>query len=153
MFHRHGQKIVMIARFLPGVRAVTYFTAGSAGMSFTRFIFFDGLAALASAPLFVWLGYHFGGELELLTDKLKDGQTAVLVALGVAIVGYLLYRRRANQRARLELAEGVAPTRLPHERATPRFSEGAPAEPKDVAENGRPFAEPHPPLRRVGVGE
>ena len=29
LFARHGQKIVMIARFLPGVRAVTYFTAGA----------------------------------------------------------------------------------------------------------------------------
>ena len=34
LFAAHGQKIVMIARFLPGVRAVTYFTAGSAGMRY-----------------------------------------------------------------------------------------------------------------------
>ncbi|HLM47234.1 MAG TPA: DedA family protein, partial [Myxococcaceae bacterium] len=54
LFTLHGQKIVMIARFLPGVRAVTYFTAGSAGMSYWRFIFWDGLAAILSAPFFVW---------------------------------------------------------------------------------------------------
>lgn len=46
LFALHGQKIVMVARFLPGVRAVTYFTAGSAGMSYWRFIMWDGLAAL-----------------------------------------------------------------------------------------------------------
>src|SRR5262249_49437454 len=46
LFASHGQKIVMAARFLPGVRAVTFFTAGSAGMSYWRFVLWDGLAAL-----------------------------------------------------------------------------------------------------------
>ncbi len=34
LFARHGEKIVIAARFMPGVRAVTYFTAGSAGMPY-----------------------------------------------------------------------------------------------------------------------
>ena len=50
LFKRHGEKIVMIARFLPGVRAVTYFTAGSVGMRYSHFVFFDSVAALGSAP-------------------------------------------------------------------------------------------------------
>src|SRR5262245_36743849 len=48
LFADHGQKIIIAARFLPGVRAVTYFTAGSTRMSYFRFILFDGLAAMAS---------------------------------------------------------------------------------------------------------
>lgn len=105
LFAVHGQKIVMIARFLPGVRAVTYFTAGSARMSYTRFIFFDGLAALASAPLFVYLGYHFGGELELLIHWLKQGQLAAIGAVFTAIAGYFAlrqYRRRACRKRALK---------------------------------------------------
>jgi membrane protein DedA with SNARE-associated domain len=96
LFARHGQKIVMIARFMPGVRAVTYFTAGSAKMPYLRFICWDGLAALASAPLFVFLGYYFGGELEYLIQQIRHGQTMVLVGVGVLVVGYVLFRHYRN---------------------------------------------------------
>ena len=107
MFKKHGEKIVMIARFMPGVRAVTYFTAGASGMKYSHFIFWDGLAALASAPLFVYLGYRFGGELELLIDKLKDGQVAVLGTVAGLIVAYVLYRHWRN--TKLKKAAALLP--------------------------------------------
>jgi membrane protein DedA with SNARE-associated domain len=94
MFALHGQKIVMIARFLPGVRAVTYFTAGSAGMSYWRFIFWDGLAALLSAPFFVWLGFHFGDKLDYGIELLKDGQLVVFGGLAVLGLAVFLWRKR-----------------------------------------------------------
>lgn len=92
LFAEHGQKIVMVARFLPGIRAVTYFTAGSAGMSYWRFIFWDGLAALVSAPVFVYLGYHFGGHLRYLNHRIHQGQAIGLVVLAVAVLLYFFYR-------------------------------------------------------------
>ncbi|WP_224363159.1 DedA family protein [Hyalangium versicolor] len=108
LFEKHGQKIVMIARFMPGVRAVTYFTAGSVGMSYWRFILWDGLAALLSAPLFVFLGFHFGSELDYLIDQLKRSQTAVLVVLAVIGVGWFVWsRRRAAVAARAAAAEAL----------------------------------------------
>jgi membrane protein DedA with SNARE-associated domain len=96
LFTRHGQKIVMIARFMPGVRAVTYFTAGSVGMPYWRFILWDGLAALLSAPVFVFLGYYFGGELDFLIEKLKEGQYAVMAGVVIIGVGIYLWRRRSK---------------------------------------------------------
>ncbi|MFL5318977.1 MAG: DedA family protein [Myxococcaceae bacterium] len=104
LFQRHGEKIVMIARFMPGVRAVTYFTAGASGMKYSHFIFWDGLAAMGSAPLFVFLGYHFGEDLEALIDKLKAGQFTVLAGLGMLIVAYLGYRWWSKRREKRQLA-------------------------------------------------
>jgi membrane protein DedA with SNARE-associated domain len=94
MFALHGQKIVMIARFLPGVRAVTYFTAGSARMSYWRFIFWDGLASLLSAPLFVWLGFHFGDKLDYAIDRMKEGQLVVVGLIAVGGLALFLWRKR-----------------------------------------------------------
>jgi membrane protein DedA with SNARE-associated domain len=104
LFEKHGHKVVMIARFMPGVRAVTYFTAGSVGMSYWRFIFWDGLAALASAPMFVFLGFHFGSELDYLIGQLKKSQTAVLI--GLAVIGglWFLWQRRKAAAARAAAA-------------------------------------------------
>jgi len=98
LFERHGQKIVMIARFMPGVRAVTYFTAGSAGMRYLRFILWDSLAAMASAPVFVFLGYYFGDELEMVIRRIKDGQLVVVGAIAAAAIAYFLIRRRRAAR-------------------------------------------------------
>lgn len=105
LFQKHGQKIVMIARFMPGVRAVTYFTAGSVRMPYTRFIFWDGLAALVSAPLFVYLGYANGGRLEWLIGALKEGQVVVIAVLVALVVAYGLYRWNRNKVARRQLEE------------------------------------------------
>jgi membrane protein DedA with SNARE-associated domain len=104
LFEKHGQKIVCIARFMPGVRAVTYFTAGSVGMSYWRFIFWDGLAALLSAPIFIWLGFYFGGELDMLIAKFKEGQYIVMGVLAAGGIGYFLWRRSRKSAQRTAAA-------------------------------------------------
>ena len=116
LFGRHGEKIVMIARFLPGVRAVTYFTAGSARMKYRRFILFDGIAALASAPIFVFLGYHFGDELEALIRAVRRGESAVIIVLAVVALLFLYRRWRVSVQRKREQQVG-RPT-LPAESST-----------------------------------
>jgi membrane protein DedA with SNARE-associated domain len=107
LFARHGQKIVMVARFLPGVRAVTYFTAGSARMTYIRFILWDGLAALVSAPLFVYLGYRFGGELDWLVERLQRGQARVIVGMVVAAAVWLVWTRLRKRRITRRVSEDL----------------------------------------------
>ncbi|NTX62656.1 DedA family protein [Myxococcus sp. CA051A] len=137
LFERHGQKIVCIARFMPGVRAVTYFTAGSVGMSYWRFIFWDGLAALLSAPIFVWLGFHFGGELDMLISKFKEGQYAVMGVLAVAGIGYFLWRR--SRAAAKKQQEGLAPNSSV---STPSLSSNESSPPSASRNNVKGGSEP-----------
>jgi membrane protein DedA with SNARE-associated domain len=131
LFGLHGQKIVMIARFLPGVRAVTYFTAGSAGMSYWRFIFWDGLAALLSAPFFVWLGFRFGDKLDYGIELLKEGQLVVFGALAVGGLAFFLWRKRlaALRNATLKAAMKTSPM--------PALLTGSAAEAQPVADRLR----------------
>ena len=56
-FDRHGPKFIMAARFVPGLRAVTYFVAGLTGVPYWKFITYDGIAACVSAPAWVYLGF------------------------------------------------------------------------------------------------
>jgi membrane protein DedA with SNARE-associated domain len=107
LFKKHGEKVVMITRFIPGVRAPTYFTAGSVGMPYSHFLFFDSVAALASAPIFVYLGFRFGGELQYLKHQIEKGQPGVIAALAVLALGAFLFSRwRARREARAN-AEAV----------------------------------------------
>jgi len=100
LFKKHGEKIVMIARFLPGVRTVTYFTAGSVGMSFARFALYDSIAALASAPIFVVLGFKFGEDIDALLHRIASGERNVIIALVlIVLVGFGINRWRARREA------------------------------------------------------
>jgi membrane protein DedA with SNARE-associated domain len=108
LFEKHGQKIVMLARFLPGVRTPTYFTAGSVGMRYRTFAFYDSVAALASAPVFVWLGFKFGDKLESLIEKIRQGQIGVLAVTALAIVIGVLWTRYKNKREARLNAEALA---------------------------------------------
>jgi membrane protein DedA with SNARE-associated domain len=114
LFAKHGEKIVIAARFMPGVRAVTYFTAGSAGMPYARFICFDGLAALLSAPLFVLLGYRFGKHLQQIIELMKKYQLiAVGVLLGTVLAWAAVRRWREMALARRMHEEDEADRKPP----------------------------------------
>lgn len=85
--HRHGHRAVFYARFLAGVRALIYLTAGSLGVPPLRFLMYDLLGALISVPLMVSIGYVFGDEIEILTHYMGgfDRLLAALVALSVLL--------------------------------------------------------------------
>ena len=113
LFAKHGEKIVMIARFLPGVRAVTYFTAGSVRMKYSHFLFFDSVASLVSAPVFIYLGYRFGGELEKLIQAVRTGQIRVLIGVAVVVAGYVIVSRLIKQWRLKRLRAAEAPPASP----------------------------------------
>lgn len=95
-FERRGPIMIMIARFLPGVRAATYFVAGGAGMSYWRFVLFDGIAALLSAPFFVLLGAHFGQQIHDVIGWAEEFHRWLIAAvfLGLAILALRWLLRR-----------------------------------------------------------
>jgi membrane protein DedA with SNARE-associated domain len=64
LLRRRGNLVVVVARFLPGLRAPTYFTVGHSKLPYWEFVLFDGAAAMVSAPLWVCLGFYFGSNLE-----------------------------------------------------------------------------------------
>lgn len=127
-FERRGPMMVAIARFLPGIRAATYFVAGGARMSYGRFLLFDGIAALLSAPVFVFLGYRFGDQIravvgwaEQFHTWLIGGMAAVAIVFGVR---WLLQRRRPRtapqQQAQAAATPADPPLRLAVSRPGPR---------------------------------
>jgi membrane protein DedA with SNARE-associated domain len=107
LFKKHGEKIVMVARFLPGIRTVTYFTAGSVGMSFVRFMVYDSIAALASAPIFVLLGYYFGENIESLLSRVASGERNVMIGIVAVVVIVVLFNRWRSARDKRVEAEAL----------------------------------------------
>lgn len=106
-FAEHGNWVVFTCRFLPGIRIPGYFVAGTMGMSYWRFLLLDALGVLVSVPVSIWLGYLFGGSVEVLHQRMKDLHL-LLAFLLVSVVIVVLVRVRIlrKARARSELASG-----------------------------------------------
>jgi membrane protein DedA with SNARE-associated domain len=83
LFERWGIWVVAIGRLFAGIRGAMVVAAGTLRFNFIKFIIADGLAALVSGGLFMFLGYKVGQNIHLIT-KYKEW-----IALGFAIVGVL----------------------------------------------------------------
>jgi membrane protein DedA with SNARE-associated domain len=117
LMRRRGDLMVVIARYVPGLRAPTYFTAGHARMPFLEFIALDGLAALVSAPVWVCLGFYFGSDLEAAAHEAKKFGHFILLGVGVVIL-FLAARwwHLRRVRARKAAAEPAAPPEMETDR-------------------------------------
>jgi membrane protein DedA with SNARE-associated domain len=96
---RHGHRAIFYARFLAGLRALIYLTAGSFGVSPGRFLIYDFLGAVISVPVVVSLGYVFGGELEAVIHYVGGFERLlwIVVLLSLAVYGTrLLVLSRAS---------------------------------------------------------
>jgi membrane protein DedA with SNARE-associated domain len=109
LLRRRGKIVVMVARFLPGLRAPTYFTVGHARLPYWQFVLFDGLAALVSAPLWVCLGFWFGSDIERAAREASRFGHYVLLALAVVLTALLVRWLAARRGARDASLNGAAP--------------------------------------------
>jgi len=98
MFKRHDAKFVFFARFLPGVRAPAYFTAGTFKMRLRRFLLWDGAAACLSVPWAILLGYFFHEQVDYAFEALSKGKTVGFVVIGVVIVFFFCFHTFVNKK-------------------------------------------------------
>lgn len=124
MFHRHGLKLFLLARFLVGLRSPVYLTAGILRVSFRRFFLIDLICATAVVGTFFGLTYRFGRPI---TEFVYDMGLCLsgVVAILVAGLVFLVWRRRRkaaeSDDEETELGEEAtfAPTSLTQEAKTP----------------------------------
>lgn len=81
---RHGMMTIFYARFLAGLRALIYLSAGSLGVPPLRFFFCDLLGALISVPIVVSLGYFFGNELEVVIHYIGGFERVLLLVAALS---------------------------------------------------------------------
>jgi membrane protein DedA with SNARE-associated domain len=94
-FARHGDKAVLSARFILGLRTWGSMLAGMARMPFWRFQLFSALGGLAWATVVGVAGYLLGSNLALITSVGRDIGIGGLVVLVLLVVIAVLARVRA----------------------------------------------------------
>ncbi|NQT37534.1 MAG: DedA family protein [Planctomycetes bacterium] len=98
MIRRHGMKVFFVARFMVGLRAPIYMTAGILRLPFLRYLFIDVVCATIVVGLFFSLSYFFGPRVGKWIHETGILLTIVVVLLAVLAGAYLWRRHRQSGR-------------------------------------------------------
>jgi membrane protein DedA with SNARE-associated domain len=97
-FSKHGGKIVVIARFIEGLRQLNGIIAGTVEMPWRRFLLCNALGAAMWVAVWTSLGYLAGNHVETISRDF----TYFAIGAGVLLVAFVVWhllRRRKHKRA------------------------------------------------------
>lgn len=102
-FARNGGKVVVIARFIEGLRQVNGIIAGIAEMPWPRFLAFNALGAALWVGVWASVGYYAGDHIETIYKEFTRYSLYLLMVLAilaaVLILRAVVRRRRASPRS------------------------------------------------------
>ena len=100
-FRKFGSKVVVIARFTPGLRFSIFFSAGTLHLRPSVFFIYDTLAAAVSVPTLVYLAWLFGGQIDRVVSYARHTEHGILIAVvvGAAFFLFKAWRRHRRRRA------------------------------------------------------
>lgn len=93
-FESHGDKTILVARFITGLRVFAALLAGAAGMRWRTFAIYNFLGAVLWSITIALAGYFFGHSWHLLERWIGGIGAGALAAVVVVCVAILLIRRR-----------------------------------------------------------
>ncbi|MCY2961991.1 MAG: DedA family protein [Planctomycetota bacterium] len=102
-FSDNGNWAIFTCRFLPGLRIPGYFTAGTLGMSYVRFLVLDSIGVLVSVPTSIWVAHvffeKFGHHLEGAAKAVSEFNHIVLIGVAAVVLGIFVWKRIRKRRA------------------------------------------------------
>ena len=101
-FNRNGGKIIVVARFIEGLRQANGIIAGMSEMSWLRFLPFNVLGAMLWVGVWLTIGEVAGTHLQTIYSGITRGSLYALIALAVLLLALLarfFSRRRHAKRA------------------------------------------------------
>ncbi|HEY0903203.1 MAG TPA: VTT domain-containing protein [Marmoricola sp.] len=98
-FEKHGNKALVIGRFVPFVRTYVTVVAGVALMDRRRFLLWSAIGAVLWVALITLLGYFLGAAFPDLASNI-DKAIVVIVAVSLVPVAYEWWKRRRHNARR-----------------------------------------------------
>jgi membrane protein DedA with SNARE-associated domain len=96
-FERRGAGIIVVARFIEGLRQANGIIAGTTEMHWARFLAFNAVGAALWVGLWSSVGYFSGDHITSIYNTATRYTVYFAIAFGVLVVAYIAYRvRRAR---------------------------------------------------------
>ncbi len=103
-FGRHGGKIIVVARFIEGLRQANGIIAGISGMRWLKFLACNALGAALWVGTWVSVGYFAGQHITTIYNAITSYSLYAAIAAVVLIAALILFHLGKRRRAR-----GAAP--------------------------------------------
>jgi membrane protein DedA with SNARE-associated domain len=100
-FEKYGGNALFVGRFLPGLRAGVFFSAGAFRVPAWKMLVFDGSAALISVPTLILVAYYGGDQIDRVRDIVADAQLVFFLLL-VVVVSTIVWIRKRMERSSAE---------------------------------------------------
>lgn len=94
-FEDHGNKTILVARFITGLRVFAALLAGASKMPWRVFVVYNVAGAILWSVVITTLGYLFGASLPLLVKWVGRSGTILLIA--VIVIGVVIWRVRKHR--------------------------------------------------------
>lgn len=107
-FDRHGGKVIVVARFVEGLRQANGIIAGITGMHWKKFIPFNMLGAALWVALWVSIGYFSGDHIDSIYRTATKYQAYFAILVGLLILAFIAHRVWHWRRERREREERKA---------------------------------------------
>jgi len=89
-FGQHGKKLILVSRFLPGVRSLVAVSAGIGRVRMSSFVLFSLISILAWNGLLMFLGWQLGQNWDAVVRWIRIYNWVVIILLLIAgLVWYL----------------------------------------------------------------
>jgi membrane protein DedA with SNARE-associated domain len=92
VFERWGLRSLLVAKFIPGLDAVTPPLAGIEGSSRRDFLAYDLVGSFLWTALYVGLGYLFAGRLTIIAASMARFGSLIAVGIGIPLGCYVGWR-------------------------------------------------------------
>ena len=99
-FDRHGGKVIVIARFVEGLRQANGIIAGITGMHWTKFVPFNALGAALWVGVWVSIGYFSGSNIDSIYATATRYEAVFGIVVGVLVVAWIARRVWKHQKGR-----------------------------------------------------
>jgi membrane protein DedA with SNARE-associated domain len=109
-FGRHGGKIIVVARFIEGLRQANGIIAGISGMRWLKFLACNALGAALWVGTWVSVGYFAGQHITAIYNAITNYSLYAAIAAAVLIAAWIVFRLRKRRRANSTVRAQAGPT-------------------------------------------
>jgi membrane-associated protein len=95
-FKSHGNKTILVARFITGLRVFAALLAGASKMPWRVFLVYNMAGAALWAVVITSLGYLFGQSLPLLVKWV--GRSGTILLIVAVVIGIVVWRIRSHRK-------------------------------------------------------
>lgn len=97
LMQQHQNLVILLFRFVYGIRSITPFLIGVSGVSSFKFLVLNAVGAITWAISLTSLGYFFGHAAELLLDDIKKYEFIIMGVIILVVLVVWILRFRADK--------------------------------------------------------